>query len=326
MAEVLVTGANGFVGSHICEALLTNGYTVRALVRKTSDLSNIKTLPLNLVYGDICYPETLPAAVSGVTAVINNAGLVKTRNPEEFHRVNCEGTKNIIEAVRRHKPGLTRLIHISSTAACGPAPDDYPISEDHQPNPLTEYGRSKLAAEQAILANKANVPSTILRPSAIYGPRDKEMYSFFKAIKLGIKPLFGDGENYINFTYIKDFAQAVAKTIATPAVSGSIYFVAEKRAYSYREAGNIISSILINKTITLRIPGPILRLAGTVSDKVNGLIGKTSIFTRDKTNEILSKYWLFDTSKIEQEMGFCATDFRTGAEETIAWYKEHDWL
>jgi nucleoside-diphosphate-sugar epimerase len=326
MAEVLVTGANGFVGSHICEALLEDGYTVRALVRKTSDLTNIKDLQLNLVYGDICSPETLTAAVTGVAVVINNAGLIKAKDPRDFRRVNCGGTENIIEAVRRHNPGLTRLVHISSTAASGPAPDDCPINEEYRPSPLTEYGRSKLAAEQAILANKADVPSTILRPSAVYGPRDKEMYSFFKAIKFGIKPLFGDGENYINFTYVKDLAQAVVKAISTSSVSGSIYFVAERQAYAYREAGTIISSILKNRTITLRVPGPILGLAGIVSDGIARLRGKASVFTKDKAKEILAKHWLFDTSKIEQEMGFCATDFRTGAGETIAWYKERGWL
>jgi nucleoside-diphosphate-sugar epimerase len=326
MAEVLVTGANGFVGSHICEALLANGYSVRALVRRTSDLTNIKGLPLHFIQGDILFSETLSEAVSGVAAVINNAGLVKAGDPNDFQRVNRGGTGNIIEAVRRHNPGLTRLVHISSTAACGPAPDNCPITEDHAPNPLTAYGHSKLAAEQAVLANKGNIPSVILRPSAVYGPRDKEMYSFFRTIKLGIKPLFGKGENYINFTYVKDLARAVVGAISTPSVSGSIYFVAEKKAYAYREAGEIISSIMKKRTITLRVPVFAMRMAGKISEGVSLVRGKPSIFTAEKTREILARYWLFDTSKIEREMGFVATDFPSGAEETIAWYKEHGWL
>jgi nucleoside-diphosphate-sugar epimerase len=326
MAEVLVTGANGFVGSHICEALLAGGYSVRALIRRTSDLTNIKGLPLNFVYGDIRYPEKLPDAVSGVVAVINNAGLVKARYQGDFHRVNCSGTENIIEAVRRHNPGLTRLVHISSTAASGPAPDRCPLTEEHPPNPLTAYGRSKLAAEQALMAVKDRVPSVILRPSAIYGPRDKEMYSFFKTIRLGIRPLFGNGENYINFTYVKDLARVVVKAISIPLISGNIYFVAEKKSYSYREAGAILSSIMKNKTITLRVPGFAMRIAGRVSEGVSLVRRKPSIFTMEKTREILARYWLFDTSKIERDLGFSATDFRSGAEETIAWYKENGWL
>ncbi len=326
MQEVLVTGANGFVGSHICEALIASGFSVRALVRKTSDLSNIKHLSLNLVYGDLCSPETLGPAVEGVMAVINNAGLVRAKDPADFLRVNRGGTENILKAIQDKNPRLSRLVHISSTAACGPAPGNTPITEDYPPNPLTAYGRSKLAAEQAVLAKKDAIPSIILRPSAVYGPRDKDMFSFFKAVKLGIKPLFGRGENHINFTYVKDLAGAVVKAIHAQSLSGNIYFVAEKKAYTYREAGSILSSLMGSRTITLRVPGPILNLVGTFSDCYVRLIGKPSIFSHDKAREILSKYWLIDTSKIETEMAFAATDFRTGAAETIAWYKEYGWL
>jgi nucleoside-diphosphate-sugar epimerase len=324
--EVLVTGANGFVGSHICEALLKEGFGVRALVRKSSDLTNIKSLPINFVYGDICDISSLPTIVSGVRAIINNAGLVKALNPDDFLRVNRGGTENILAAARQCNPGIQRLIHISSTAACGPSDNNSPIDESAEPKPLTAYGRSKLEAERAVLAQKANIPTIILRPSAIYGPRDKEMLSFFKAIKLGIRPHFGRGENYINFTYVKDLAYTVVKAISAPASSGNIYFVAEKKAYAYSEAATIIGDILGKKTFDLQVPEPLLAMAGNISDMVTRLLRKPAVFSRDKVREIVSKYWLFDTSKIEREMGFRATDFAVGAAETIAWYKEQGWL
>lgn len=323
--EVLVTGANGFVGSHICEAFLAAGFGVRALVRKTSDLTNIKELPINLVYGDICTPATLVSAVQGVVAVINNAGLVKTNNPGDFLNVNSGGTENILVASRAN-PKLNKLVHISSTAACGPAPDSNPINEDYPPGPLTAYGRSKLEAEKVVLAHKDAIPSIILRPCAVYGPRDKEMLSIFKAIKFGIRPHFGSGENYINFTYVKDLAQAVVRSITASVPSGSIFFVAEKKSYSYSQVGTIIGEILGKKTMDVRIPNSILGLAGKVSERVARLSGKPSVFTGDKAREMVQKYWLFDTSKIERELDFVGTDFAVGAAETIRWYKEHGWL
>jgi nucleoside-diphosphate-sugar epimerase len=326
MNEVLVTGANGFVGSHICEALIKAGFSVRALVRKTSDLTNIKDLPLNLFYGDLNDASSLPAAVTGVLAVINNAGMVKALHAEDFQQVNCGGAKNILSAIKQYNPGISKLIHISSTAASGPSPGNYPINEDYPPGPLTAYGRSKLAGEMAVLAQKDGIPSVILRPCAVYGPRDKEMYSFFKTIKLGIKPHFGSGENYINFTYVKDLANAVVKAIGTSGPSGSIYFVAEKKYYAYSEASDIIAEILKKKTFNLRVPASLLSLAGKTSEEFAKILGKPAMFTQDKVREILSKYWLFDTSKIEREMGFVGTDFKVGAAETIAWYKEHGWL
>jgi nucleoside-diphosphate-sugar epimerase len=326
MDEVLVTGANGFVGSHICEALIKAGFSVRALVRKTSDLTNIKGLPLKFIYGDLNDASSLPAAVAGVRFIINNAGMVKALHAEDFQRVNCGGTENILSAIKQYNPGISKMIHISSTAASGPSPGNFPINEEHPPGPLTAYGRSKLAGEMAVLAQKESVRSIVLRPCAVYGPRDKEMYSFFKTIKLGIKPHFGSGENYINFTYVKDLAGAVVKSIASQAPSGSIYFVAEKKSYAYSEASDILAQILNRRTFNLRVPGSVLSLAGKASEGVAKILGKPAMFTQDKVREILSKYWLFDTSKIEREMGFVGTDFKIGAEETIAWYKEHGWL
>ena len=324
--EVLVTGANGFVGSHICEALLENGFSVRALVRKTSNLVNLKCLNINLIYGDITDPDSLPAAVDGVYAIVNNAGIVKTNCREQFHTVNCGGTENVLKAALEYNAGLTRFVHVSSTAACGPAPSMAPIDEEFPANPLTAYGRSKLNAERAVQGVKNDLPVTILRPSAIYGPRDTEMFSFFKSIRMRIKPAFGPGQRYLNFTYVKDFARIVVRAIETKTPSGGIYIVAEKSPHSYSEAADIIARLLGNGTITLYVPGAILNLAGLVSETFARWRDKPSIFTQEKVREIVQRYWIFDTSRVQRDFGFVSTDFETGAGETIAWYKENGWL
>ena len=326
MGEVLVTGANGFVGSHICEALLAAGFKVRALVRKTSNLTNLDGLDISLTYGDISDPQSLTEAVTGVDAIINNAGLVKTNCREEFQQVNCGGTENILKAALEHNPEINRIVHISSTAACGPAPSLAPINEEFPPNPITAYGRSKLNAERAVLGYKNSLPVVILRPSAVYGPRDREMYSFFKSIKLRFKPALGQGQRYINFTYVRDLAIAVTLALKSPLISGSIYFVAEKQHRSYSEAADIIGQILGKRSMTLFIPGPVLGFAGWVSEEFARLRKKPSIFTQEKVREILQRYWVFDTSKIEKELGFVSTAFEIGAAETISWYREHGWL
>jgi nucleoside-diphosphate-sugar epimerase len=327
MRKVLVTGANGFVGSHICEALLDAGFDVRALVRKTSDLANIKGLPIQFAYGDLNDTASLPSAVDGVDVVINNAGLTKAIHPDEFERVNAVGTGNILKSIAEHNPGLRCFVQISSTAACGPAPSATPINEDHPLNPLTAYGRSKLKSERIAVSYKDKFPVVVLRPSAVYGPRDKEMLSFFKTVKFGIKPTFGRGESYINFTYVKDLALAVAKTAKAEHISSGIYFVLERKAYTYSEAGGIISSILGRKAIGISIPSSILSLAGKITEVIARLQKKPSIFTADKAREITQKFWLFDSSKIERELGFTApTDFKSGVIETIAWYKKEGWL
>lgn len=327
MKIVLVTGSNGFVGSHICETLLESGYRVRAMVRSTSNLSNLKGLDVELVYGDLNDFDSLLNAVEGVAAVVNNGGLTRTIDPDTFYKVNADGTDNILKAILKSNPGLERYIQVSSCAACGPSDTRTPIDENHPPKPLTVYGKSKLEGEKIAIGCSDKIPVTILRPSAIYGPRDGEMLSFFRIIKWGIKPTFGAGECYINFTYVEDFARAVVKSIESDVPSGGIYFVTEKRTYSYSEAGDIISGVLNRKGLDIHIPAKILEFAGWLSEMIARKRGKAAIFTKDKATEISQKYWLVQSDKIERDMGFVAsTSFREGVEKTVQWYRENNWL
>lgn len=327
MARALVTGANGFVGSHICEALCNAGFTVKALVRKTSDLANISHLDVELAYGDLTDSDSLRPAVGDVDAIVNNAGITKALKASLFDRVNREGTENILKAVAAANPGIKRFIQISSMAACGPAPSKAPVNENHPPAPVTAYGRSKLAGERTVLSYKDKFPVTILRPTAVYGPRDREMLSFFKSVSYHIKPTFGPGECFMNFTYVKDLGGAVAKILNADSSSGRVYFVAEDRSYSYSEAGDIISEVLGVRALDVHVPIPIMRIAGRITEEIANLRKKPSIFTADKVNELTAKYWLVDSSRIEKDLGFrSSTSFREGVGETVDWYREKGWL
>jgi nucleoside-diphosphate-sugar epimerase len=327
MKEILVTGANGFIGSHICEALLDKNYSVRALVRKTSDISNIENLKLKRIYGDLTDPASLKEAVSGVDGVISNAGLTKAVDGDKFHAVNAAGTENLLRACAEGKPGLQRFVQISTAAASGPADSMSPLTEDANPEPLTRYGVSKLQSEKAVMKYGDRFPAIVLRPLAVYGPRDKEMLSFFKIIKFGIKPTFGPGECYTNFTYVKDLAATVVKALEKHVPSGSIYFVAERRSYSFSEAGDIISEVMGRSALDVHIPVTLLRIAGKVNETVARFRKRPSIFTAEKALEISRKYWLVDVSKLEREMGFtCPTSFRDGVRQTVEWYRRHKWL
>jgi nucleoside-diphosphate-sugar epimerase len=327
MKNILVTGSNGFVGSHICRRLLDSGYSVRALVRKTSNLANLKGLEVEYAYGDLRDYNSLLAAVDGVDAIVNNGGLTKAIDPAMFHEVNCAGTENILNAAEERKADLLRFIQVSSAGAAGPSESKSARSEDDPPRPLTAYGKSKLEGEKAALKFKDIFPVTILRPSAIYGPADKEMLAFFKIIKYGIKPTFGTGECYINFTYVEDFARAVVRTLESNSPSGETYYVAEKRPYSYSEAGDIISEILGRKGIDIHLPAVVLKLAGKASEKIASFRKQAALFTEDKALEISQKYWLVNSDKIERDIGFTApTSFPEGVRITVAWYRENRWL
>ena len=177
--NVLVTGATGFIGSHLAERLLADGHRVRCLVRRTANRRWLGDPRLELADGSITEPSSLPAAVAGIDIIFHVAGLTAARSREEFFRGNHDGTKNMLEAAARAGKPL-RFVHVSSQAAAGPSPTATPIDESFPCRPITAYGESKRAAEEEVLKYADQFPITIVRPPAVYGPRDNGVYTFFR--------------------------------------------------------------------------------------------------------------------------------------------------
>jgi len=167
---VLITGASGFIGSHLTEQLHAKGYKLRCLVRKTSNLVWIKHLPIEYVYGDLFDEEALRQSVTGADYIYHVAGTTKSRTREGYFRGNHLGTKNLLDAVREVKPNLKRFILVSSMAGVGPAHIGTPLDETTPYHPITAYGESKMEAEKECLKVADSVPITITRPPAVYGP------------------------------------------------------------------------------------------------------------------------------------------------------------
>jgi len=234
---ILVTGGSGFLGSHIIEQLSRAGRPVRALVRRSSDTSFLRTLSnVELCDGAIDDRKSLERAVSGVQAVVHSAGLVKARNLEEFMRVNARGTENLLEACVPFSSSLKRFVQVSSIAVGGPS-DRYgnPVAVDATPRPVTDYGRSKLAAERAALAKKDQLQITVIRPPAIYGPRDREILAFFKSIKMGVLPLLGSPQSKLSMIYGPDCARACIAAIDADVPSGSIFAIDDGAVHTMAE-------------------------------------------------------------------------------------------
>jgi dihydroflavonol-4-reductase len=325
--KALVTGANGFVGSHLVEGLLHNGYQVRCLVRKTSKLKWLSGLNVEYVYCDIAERDSLRDAVKHVDLVFHCAGLTKARNREEYFKANAGGTKNLITACLENNPKLKRFVYVSSQAAVGPGADEKPLDESVPCRPITYYGESKLKGEKIALDHVSKLPITIVRPPAVYGPRDTDILGFFKVANSGFRISFGFGQSFLSLVYVKDLADGIILAAEKPQSVGQTYFIADDRVYSWREAFEIIARVLDKRTIPLRIPRSFVFSVAFVTQSFCRLFGKTAVLNVQKAREITRRYWGLDVSKAETQLGFSAEhDLAEGAEQTVKWYREKGWL
>jgi nucleoside-diphosphate-sugar epimerase len=327
LTRVLVTGGTGFVGSHLVELLLRKGYEVTCLVRNPARLQWLAGQNVRLVQGDCAQPESLVSAVRDVSAVFHAAGLTKARHARDYYAVNHIGTRNILEACARGNPGINKFVLVSSLAAAGPSPDGKPVTSADAPRPITDYGRSKLLAEEEALRYRDTFPVVILRPSAVYGPRDRDLYELFRWAVRGVTLQIGSGEHYINPCYVEDLAAVMLLAAEKATRSGSLYFVAENRSYSWSEFKETLLSTGGVKAHTIKIPYAAAYLIGVASEFGSLFTSRPALTNRQKVREAAQKYWVCDLNETEKELGFRAEyPLHKGLEITWQWYRDNNWL
>ena len=325
--RVLVTGGTGFVGSHLVERLLLNGYAVTCLVRDLRHLRWLEGRDVRLIQGDCTQPESLAAALQGVSLVFHCAGLTKAQNARDYYNVNQIGTKNLLEACVRHNPGIEKFILVSSQAAAGPSPDGRPVDDGNRPHPVSDYGRSKLLAEDEVRGYKDRLPVVILRPTTVYGPRDADLFELFRWASRGLTLEMTGGDRYLNFCYVEDLAAALLLSAEHKTESGSVYFVAESRSYSWSEFRELLLSTGGVKARTIKLPYWSAYLIGLVSEIGSLFTKRPALANRQKVREAAQRYWLCDVSKIENDLCFRAEyPLQKGLELTWKWYRKNRWL
>ena len=327
--RILLTGASGFLGSHIAEQLDQQGADVRALVRPTSDTRFLESLErVTLLSGTMSDEASLLAATEGVDGIIHAAGLVKAKAPADFHRTNAQGTANLLHAAKQNASGIERFVLVSSLAVVGPSEDGRPIRSGATPNPVTHYARSKLAAEQAAQTEVDSLPITIIRPPMIYGPRDREILPFFKSVQLGVLPLTGSPGSLLSAIFAADCATACIKALEAKVPSGSTFFVEDG---CLETLGELIAHIenALGRRAWLRVPIPrfLLYGAATGSELYGRVTGRAVMLTRDKLNELLAPHWVCDSAEAQAALDWKPrVSFDEGTRITGAWYRRTGWL
>lgn len=326
---VLLTGGSGFLGSHIADGLAARGVEVRALVRPSSSVAHLSSLPgVTLVRGSLGDMDSLADALRGVRAVIHAAGLIKALRPADFHRVNAVGTENLLRAVRGAAGDLHRFVHVSSLAAVGPSLDGRPRPAEAPPAPVTEYGRSKLAAEASVRAAANDLQVVVVRPPVVYGPRDRETLAFYQAVKWGVLPVTGSLDAILSMIYVTDCAEACIRAVDASVPSGSVYDVEDGAPSTFRTIlGHIEAAMGGRVRLRVPIPGPALRMAALGSQAFGRLTGKAMMFTPDKVNELRAPNWVCDGAAARRDLGWDpVVPLEEGARRSTAWYRAAGWL
>lgn len=326
---VLLTGGSGFLGSHVADRLVAAGIEVRALVRPDSDVRHLTPLPgVSLVQGSLSDPESLARAAAGVEGVIHAAGLIKARRAEDFRRANVDGTSNLLHAAARTAPRLARFVHVSSLAAMGPSRDGLPRPTDAPPGPVTAYGRSKLGAEERVREAGARLPTTIIRPPVIHGPRDRETFAFFRAVRLGVFPMTGSPASVLSMVYVTDCADACVRALDADVPAGSAWDVEDGHPEPLARIIDHIEAALGTRVrLRLPVPAPLLWLAALATEAFGGIAGRPVMFTRDKVRELRAPHWVCDSRAAREALGWTPqVTFAEGARRSAAWYREAGWL
>ena len=301
--RILVTGATGFVGSHLAESLLADGHTVRLLVRDPRRLKWFKPDAFEITVGNVSNESAIAEAVKDVDIVIHCAGVTKTAHADEFFRVNESATRSFARACEN--AGGKRFVLCSTLAVCGPSGSDRKLTESDTESPITDYGKSKLAGERAVREELAQTEWVILRPPAVMGPRDEQFIPLYKMMqRWRIYTEVGQAKRLYSMIGVYDLVRCLKRAAFADFGMRETYFVALSEPYEWCSIAKAFALVTGKKPNRIVVPEFISRMIGFFGDLSMKLTGKPALLGSEKVNEILATGWICDVSKIERAWSF----------------------
>ncbi len=337
--NILITGASGFIGSFIVEEALNRGFETWAAIRKTSSKAFLKDERIHFIELDLSSEQTLKEQLKDIQFdyVVHAAGATKCLHSEDFQRINTEGTQHLVKALTDLQMPLKRFVYISSLSIMGAIREAQPyteIQEDDIPHPNTAYGKSKLEAEKWMdafnseLKAKGNVfPYVILRPTGVYGPRERDYFMMAKSIKTHTDFAVGFKQQDITFVYVSDVVQAVFLAMEK-GKTGRRFFLSDGEVYQSSTFSDLIHKELGNPW-WIRITAPIwlLRIITFCGEYIGRITGKVTALNNDKFNIMRQRNWRCDIEPARRELGYePKVKLEEGVHRSMQWYQEHKWL
>ena len=324
--RVLVTGGSGFVAFHIINELLEQDYEVYASIRSNSNVAHLNGLQVTFVQLNFQDAGQIKAVLSEhqIDYIIHAAGTTAAANQDVYNTVNAVYTKNLCEAVDALGEQIQKFVFVSSLASIGPSVGLADINEAQSPAPVTMYGRSKRLAEEYLTAYK-NIKWLTFRPTAVYGPRDKDIFIMLKTFINGFEPYIGKSEQQLSFIYVKDLAKLLVDSLKQTLVHQS-YNVSDGNDYGRYELAALTSGLINKKLRRFHLPMPLIKVVAKVCDVYGRMSAKTLPLNTDKLAELTAS-WVCSASLAQKELGFKPQyNLKSGLEESIRWYRDNKWI
>ena len=330
MKKILVTGASGFVGFHLVSTAYRAGYEVHAAVRRSSQIKDITPFVEKFVYPNFNQLEswTTLLASEKYDYVIHAAAMTKARSETEMIEANVGVTERLLQAAFQSPNPPTRLVYVSSLAAIGPlAYLEGPINESTPYRPVTMYGRSKREAEKMIRTRFADKPISIIRPTAVYGPREKDLFILFNTMNKGIDAYVGRAPQKLSFVYVKDLAEVLLQACNSSQAVLDIFNISDGNVYSRYEMAEIFKQTFRKKLLRIHVPYAIVKSVAHLSQWLYSNSAKTPVIYPERLGELTAENWACDINHAETVLGYRPKyDLKKGLTDSLRWYKQNNWF
>jgi len=326
-SSALVTGATGFIGSHLVDALLDRGCKVHCVVRETSNLQWIDTSRAILHTGDLHQPETYQDILSEVDYVFHSAGITRANNRHEYLHNNARVCVPFYRSCVEYGKQIKGVVHVSSLAAVGPTPPDQKVDEETPCHPLTYYGKSKLMGEEIALGYASELPMVILRPPVVYGERDINFFTYLKAINWRMAIKIGTTRRTLSLIHAKDLVDAMIRAVVAPNRDQNVFFVTDGNTYSWDDIANAAMKTLGVRAQTIIIPVSLMGFAAMVSEFLAKMGNRIPLIDRQRMIDLRQSSWTASSERFFEHYSFQPQlDLNQGLNQACAWYKKQGWL
>ncbi len=326
-SSTLVTGATGFIGSHLVDALLERGCKVHCVVRETSNLQWLDTSRVILHTGDLHQPGTYQEGLTEVDYVFHCAGITRANDRHEYLHNNARVCIPFYRSCVEHGKQIKGVVHISSLAAVGPTPPDQKVDEETPCHPLTYYGKSKLTGEEIALGYASELPMVVLRPPVVYGEREVNFFSYLKAINWRMALKIGTAPRVLSIIYVKDLVDAMIRAAAAPDPDRNVFFITDGNIYSWDDLANAAMKALEVRAQTVIIPVSLMGFTAMVSEFLAKMRNRTPLLDRQRMIDLRQSAWTASSERFFDHYSFKPQfDLNQGLKQTCAWYKQQGWL